>query len=252
MGIASSIQTQTEPPEPPEPLTTASPPSVSVVPAEAVPADAVEPNELHIFVIDKSGSMSTGNYKATVANEIVIPTVKEIVKDGTAAIFEVFSFNDELSHDVVCRPISTPDEAEWLRSTLPTVAVGLTRYWDSMIEILNQYKGAEKKFETVSVTVYTDGEDNQSGRPFPRARTRDCKAAEDQMNTLLDERRAAGWMFNFMGIEMDPTLTTKSARSHECFQMDNRSSDQYAQCRAFSSGKVISERANKQLPPNPQ
>lgn len=186
--------------------------------------------ELFVFVIDQSGSMESNDYKSTVSDQIVLPFVKEqIEKSGGPVEVDVHTFNAKHYHPVV---FQSTDDAESLRPSLPTKAEGMTRYYETMLEVLQTVRDHVVKngpYGIVSIQVFTDGANNILTNPY----------AESIMNAALDEARKGGWIFTFTGIERNPSMDTKSARLHECCMV---SRNDFGSSRTLTSTRVQLER----------
>ena len=201
---------------------------------QAATAAAASPSkkmkELHVFVIDRSGSMSRGNYAKTVADNIVIPTVADnIAKAGGSITVSVHTFNHEHTKEVEFAEVA---DAETLRPKLPTVADGSTRYYETLIEVLDSIP--DGKYDLVSIQVFTDGMNNVNSTP-------DCKMV---MDSKIQEGRDKGWLFTFVGVDIAPEACTTSANADECCRVTRTAgdADDYGATRVITSSRVNSLR----------
>jgi hypothetical protein len=190
-------------------------------------AEKEKMTELHVFVIDRSGSMNYGDYAKTVADDIVIPTVADnIAKSGGPITVSVHTFANE--HVKVVEFESVAD-AETLRPKLPTTASGQTMYYDTLIEVLDGIP--DDTYDLVSVQVFTDGCNNKYGGTID---------GEEIMNRKIKTCRAKGWLFTFVGIDIAPEACTKSANEQECGTVTrtNGENDDYAATRTVTSTRI--------------
>lgn len=227
MGAEQSIQTGERPSE--ARVQIAADLSPPIAAAAAAPR---KKNELHVFVIDRSGSMNRGNYAKTVADNIVIPTVADnIAKSGGPITVSVHTFNHDHTKEIEFEEVA---DAETLRPKLPTVADGSTRYYETLTEVLNGIP--DGKYDLVSIQVFTDGKNNVTS----------TLGAEATMNEKIQEGRDKGWLFTFVGVDIDPQACTTAANEQECSRVRRTAgdADDYGATRVITATRIDSLRAN--------
>jgi hypothetical protein len=211
-----------------------------VLPPPVVSEDEPVGNILQVILIDRSSSMNVGNYAKTVADNIVIPSIKALSDKCDTITIAVSTFSDILVHDVPFKKISAFDadiELE-LRAKLPKTANGTTRYFESVsdtIEMIRKHLVMQHRksynYDRVALTVFSDGSNTVSCEPN----------AESFMNEQIDKARAEGWVLSFVGIEHNASTSTKSARFDEVFNVASRFDDDgFEQCTRACSTRVLS------------
>ena len=155
---------------------------------------------IHVVdILDASGSMSGGKYKAAVTG---INTGVANLKKDTAEVDYTYTLCD-FSDDIIFRETT---------ENLVNVEVfkgqtrGSTSLYDAIGDSVNIVKGVVKDGHKVLVNIYTDGQENSSRR-F-RAHT---------IAGIIEELSKCGWTFTFIGTKPDVEYAQRNLK----FDMSN-------------------------------
>ena len=151
-----------------------------------------------IFVVDRSGSMSSLNAAACAGFNSFIDEQRTVA--GGARVSLVF-FNDRVTVEYNAAPI---EQVGRMVSIQPS---GMTAMYDGIGEAIDDHSvriSRERWADQVIFVTITDGQENSS-RHYNLSK----------VSRMISEMRSAGWQFIFMGANIDVSATARSLNIDE-------------------------------------
>lgn len=164
-----------------------------------------------VLVIDRSGSMGQGyNNTITGINNYIDNLKKDTEATGVKTYISIILFNDKIELLMNCEDIKEIpkfDKSNYIVSGTTALNDGV----GAAIELLREkLKGREGDEDIdVSVTVFTDGEENSSvNYPRDNPYSSENKKLKDYIQELTESYK---WTFSFIGAGTDKSVTAAAA-----------------------------------------
>ena len=152
-------------------------------------ADSHDGSTVVTFLLDRTGSMSNCKDATIEAFNAYLRTLKK----GEAGIEFTFLQFDSMSLDKICVAAAPKDVPELTHESYqPRASTPLVDAAYKTIMAIDTALKARSDRPKVLVCIQTDGYENAS-----------VEHTMDELNALIKEKSAQGWLFNFMGASID-------------------------------------------------